>query len=109
MLEVILNIFLIIEYDFVIAFKVVAHEMEGGDDRKIKFLKDNVRDDYPLAESFAAPKNKHAEFMTYKKFARLEQQGMQYQLFEEIFQKFNAPQNPIVCVTPVVNGEIYSK
>lgn len=106
MLEIILNIFLIIENDFVVAFRAKAHEMEGGDDRKINFLKGSVINDFGSAEGFEAPSNAKGEFMKYKKFARLEQQGMQYQLFEEIFAHYNVPQNPIVCVTPVVNGKI---
>ncbi len=106
MLEIILNIFLIIENDFVIAFKAKAHEMEGGDDRKIDFLKKSVWADFEDAIHFDAPSNEKGEYMKYKKFARLEQQGMQFRLFEEIFTHFNVPQNPIVCVTPVVNGKI---
>ncbi len=107
MLEIILNIFLIIENDYVVAFRAHAHEMEGGDDRKIRFLKDNVDEDFQRANVFDAPTNKTGDFMKYNKFSRLEKQGMQYQLFEEIFQYFKAPQNPIVCVTPVVNGTLY--
>lgn len=104
--EIILNIFLIIENDFVTAFKAKAHQMEGGDDRKIRFLKDSVYSDFDGAGSFEAPVNEKGDFMKYKKFARLEQQGMQFQLFEEIFRFYGVPQNPIVCVTPVVNGKI---
>jgi len=106
MLEIILNIFLIIENDYVVGFKAKAYEMEGGDDRKIRFLKSRVRDDFESAADFSAPVNSKGEYMKYKKFARLEQQGMQYQLFEEIFAHFNVPQNPIVCVTPVSDGKI---
>jgi hypothetical protein len=107
MLEIILNIFLIIDNDFVVAFKAKAHEMEGGDDRKIKFLKDNARKDYTESENFNAPTNEKGEFMKYRKFSLLEKKGMQFQLFEEIFQHFNAPQRPIVCVTPVVDGKLF--
>lgn len=108
MLEIILNIFLIINNGYVVAFKVKAHEMEGGDDRKIKFLKDAVKTDYETAQDFYAPQNEKGEFMKYNKFALLEKRGMQYQLFEEIFKSYNVPQNPIVCVTPVVDGKIYA-
>jgi hypothetical protein len=107
MLEIILNIFLIINNGFVEAFKVKAHQMEGGDDRKIKFLKDNVYTDFETAQDFYAPQNSKGEFMKYNKFAKLEKQGMQFQLFEEIFQSYEVPQNPIVCVTPVVDGKIF--
>jgi hypothetical protein len=29
-------------------------------------------------------------------------------LFEEIFTKFQVPEHPLICVTPVVDGEIYA-
>lgn len=107
MLEIILNIFLIIENGLVVAFKVKAHEMEGGDDRKIKFLKENVNADFETARDFSAPQNEKGKFMKYNQFAKLEKQGMQYKLFEEIFQSYQVPQNPMVCVTPVVDGKIF--
>jgi hypothetical protein len=46
--------------------------------------------------------------MPYSKFAKLESQGLQFQLFEEIFSKYGVPQNPLVCVTPVVDGIVMS-
>jgi len=47
--------------------------------------------------------------MKYSHFAKFEKQGMQYDLFEEIFEKFGVPASPLVCVTPVVDGEILSQ
>lgn len=106
--EIILNIYLIIENDYVVEFRAAAYEIEGGDDNKIKFLKTKAVEDFPNAYHFDAPKNKNEEFMKYKKFARLEDKGRQFELFEEIFQKFKVPQNPLICVTPVVDGKIIS-
>ena len=37
--EIILNIYLVINRGLVVVFKVVSYEMEGGNDRKIEFLK----------------------------------------------------------------------
>jgi hypothetical protein len=108
-LEIILNIFLIIEKGFVISFKSIAYEMDGTDETKIEYLKNNAKEDYSKAIIFNAPQNKNKEFMSYNKFHKLEKNGMQYRLFEEIFEKFKTPENPIVCVTPVVDGEIWSK
>lgn len=68
-----------------------------------------MRDDYNSAYRFDAPMNSKGEFMEYRKFAKLEERGMHFQLFEEIFQKFNVPDNPLVCVTPVVDGEILAE
>ncbi len=106
MYETIINIYLVIESRFVTAFKAKAYQLEGSDEKKIQFLKEHAKEDFKSAYHFDAPQNKGGEFMPYKKFSKLESQGMQFKLFEEIFQKFNAPQNPLVCVTPVVDGKI---
>ncbi|MCL5028554.1 MAG: hypothetical protein M1480_05985 [Bacteroidetes bacterium] len=104
--EVILNIYLIINEGYVSEFRAIAYEMEGGDDNKIKFLKSKAAEDFSRSYKFDAPTNKRGKLMKYPKFAKLEKQGMQYQLFEEIFENFNVPQNPLICVTPVVDGKI---
>lgn len=109
MLEIILNIYLIINNGYVVAFRAKGYEMEGGDNNKIEFLKKHAREDFDSAYHFDAPTNKKGEFMKYNKFSRLEKQGMQFQLFEEIFQNFKLPENPLVCVTPVVDGKIISE
>ncbi len=106
--EVILNIYLIINDGYVIEFRAIAYEMEGGDDNKIKFLKSKAEEDFSRSYRFDAPSNRMGKFMKYHKFAKLEKQGMQYQLFEEIFENFHVPQNPLICVTPVVDGKILS-
>lgn len=92
-----------------VAFRAKAYEMEGSDDSKIEFLKKKAREDFEHAYHFEAPRNKKGEHMNYNKFSKLEKQGMQYELFEEIFQKFDVPQNPLICVTPVVDGKILSE
>jgi hypothetical protein len=107
--EIILNIYLVINNNLVEAFKVVSYEMEGGDDKKIEFLKSNAKEDFPKAIVFDSPSDKEGKFMSYNKFHKLEKRGTHFQLFEDIFQKFGVPQNPLICVTPVVDGEIYSK
>jgi hypothetical protein len=107
--EIILNIYLIINNGLVEAFKVVSYEMEGGDDRKIDFLKSQAKEDYPKAIIFDSPSDENGKFMSYKRFHKLEKRGMHFQLFEDIFQKFGVAENPLICVTPVVDGEIYSE
>lgn len=106
--EIILNIYLIINDGMVVEFRAVAYQREGGDDNKIAFLKSKVKEDYPDATSFYAPVDKNGKYMSYNKFHKLEKRGMHFQLFEEIFSKFNVPEHPLICVTPVVDGEIYS-
>lgn len=107
--EIILNIYLVINNNLVESFKAFAYEMEGGDDRKIEFLKSHAANDYANAIVFDSPTDKNGEFMSYNRFHKLEKRGMHFQLFEEIFEKFGVPENPLVCVTPVVDGKIYSQ
>ncbi len=107
--EVILNIYLIINDGNVVEFRVVAYEMEGGDDRKIAFLKSKAKDDFEGAYHFNAPSDKYGKFMPYNKFAKLEKRGRQFELFEEIFTNFKVPENPLICVTPVVDGKILAE
>lgn len=106
MLETILNIYLIIDNNLITAFKAKSYQAEGSDEKKINFLKSCAVDDYQSAYTFKAPIDKKNQFMPYKKFSKLERHGMQFQLFEEIFQKFEVPENPLICVTPVVDGKI---
>jgi len=107
--EIILNIYLIINGGFVDGFRAVAYEMEGGDDNKIKFLKSKAAQDFNSAYRFNAPSDKLGRFMKYNQFAKLESKGRQFELFEEIFANFNVPQNPLICVTPVVDGKILTE
>ncbi len=104
-METILNVFLIVEKDYVTGFRAQSYKQEGSDKEKITFLKEKAKEDYEHAFVFDAPVNRKGKFMKYNKFAKLEEQGMQYSLFEEIFQKFEVPENPLICVTPIVDGK----
>lgn len=106
MLEIILNIYLIINNGFVIGFRAKEYKIEGGDDNKIEFLKRRAKLDFEDARAFKAPQNSKGEFMKYRKFSRLEHHGRQYELFEEIFSSYDIPEKPLICVTPVVDGKI---
>ncbi|MAT58016.1 MAG: hypothetical protein CMF23_08605 [Ignavibacteriae bacterium] len=106
MLEKILNIYLIINNGFVTEFKAKSYERDGDDETKIEFLKARAKIDFETSESFEAPISKDGEFMSYRKFSKLERRGMQYKLFEEIFSHYDVPENPLICVTPIEDGNI---
>lgn len=108
MKEIILNIYLMINKGLVEEFRAMAYEREGGDDNKIAFLKSRAREDFTNAYKFDAPRDKHGKFMPYKRLHKFEKRGMHFQLFEEIFSSFDVPEQPLICVTPIVDGEIYS-
>jgi endonuclease IV len=104
--EIILNVFLEIENGYVVGFKGKSYLSDEGDNEKIAFLKERAKVDFASSFHFDAPTNKKGEFMKYSSFARLEKSGMHFQLFEEIFKSFKVPENPLICVTPVVDGEV---
>ncbi len=108
MAETILNIYLVIEKGIVTSFKVKGYEREGSDEDKIEYLKFRAEDDFKNSYHFDAPRDKRGNFMKYRNFAKLESQGMHFQLFETIFSKFSIPEKPLICVTPVVDGEIWA-
>ncbi|MBZ0199692.1 MAG: hypothetical protein K8H86_07490 [Ignavibacteriaceae bacterium] len=105
MLETILNIYLIINNGFVVEFRAVAYEIEGGDDNKAEFLKKSAEKDFPKAYRFDAPQNERGKYLSDRQFWRLEKQNKHYKLFEEIFSKFKLPENPLVCVTRIIDGK----
>lgn len=107
--ETIVNIFLIIDDELVTGFKAKAYQQSGSDEEKINFLKRNAKADFDSAYAFDAPSDKYGKFMPYNKFAKLEKRGMHYSLFEEIFAEFEVPDKPLICVTPIVDGEFYGE
>lgn len=106
MKEVILNIYVVIEKDKVTEFRAKEYDRSGSDDEKIAFLKSIAREDFETAEVFNAPVDRAGNFMPYKRFAKFEKQGSHFQLFESIFTTYDIPENPLICVTPVMDGEI---
>ncbi|AFN73421.1 hypothetical protein MROS_0177 [Melioribacter roseus P3M-2] len=106
MKETILNIYVEIENKDVVGFKAISYEVEGSDADKINFLKRQAKSDYMRAVRFEAPVNEKGEFISYRKFSRLESKGYHYKLYEEIFDYFETPDNPLICVTPVLDGKI---
>jgi hypothetical protein len=104
--EKILNIYLVINDGLIEEFRAVRYETTGSDEEKIAFLKSRAAEDFPSSYHFEAPKDKNLKPMSYNKFYKLEKQGKQFLLFEEIFEKFDMPDSPLVCVTPVVDGKV---
>ena len=83
--ETILNIYLVINDGLLVEFRVVAYEMEGGDDRKIDFLKSKAREDFEKAYKFDAPTDKKGKFMTYNRFYKLENVECTFNCLKKFF------------------------
>lgn len=108
MSEKILNLYLVIEQGVIEEFRAYSYEADGTDDEKISLLKKNAANDFSSSFKFDAPVSNSGKKMKYKQFSKLEKQGKQFLLFEEIFQKFQVPDSPLICLTPVVDGKILS-
>lgn len=108
MKEIILNIYLVINDGIISEIRARNYEISGNDNEKILYLKSRAEIDFESAEIFEAPFDKSGNKISYRKFHKLEKQGLQFRLFESIFDYFNAPENPLVCVTPVLDGKILS-
>ncbi|MCS7054028.1 MAG: hypothetical protein NZM09_09900 [Ignavibacterium sp.] len=107
--EIILNIYLVINDGLISELRAKSYEIDGNDDEKIKYLKSFAEKDFEYAKIFDAPTDNYGKKMSYKNFYKLEKQGMQFQLFEQIFEYFQVPDNPLVCITPVVDGKIIAE
>lgn len=107
--ETILNIYLVINDGLITEFRAKAYQISGNDDEKIHFLKSKAEEDFYSAQIFQSPIDKNGKKMSFNKFYKLEKQGLQFRLFEDIFDYFNVPENPLVCVTPVLDGKILAE
>ena len=117
MRETIYNLFLVIEHDGLIRWLgVVGHECGGGDEGKYRLLQGAVEADIPAARILPVPKR----FVTFVEGGRelesvegaisfthygtLLRDGAHLDLFEELLRAVDAPPDPLVCITPTVDG-----
>lgn len=91
----------------------VVHEMEGTDDEKLTFLRDNAAKDLLNAIRFPVPDSFTIEIggvvikgIDLVKFNALASRGYESLLFEPIFKHYNASSSPLILETPVENGVI---
>jgi len=112
--ERIFNLFLFIEGGIIQELGVVVHVHQGSDSAKIKFLQDSVASDFANSQRFPLPHRfitiqgsdgVNRGRLSYDTFVFLMQNGAVAGVFEEVFQKIGAPQNPLMCVTPIVDGK----
>ena len=82
---------------------------------KLAFLKNQFVADFKKAIRILIPNRylienevtgERINALKYEKFRVLMQMNLHMQVFEEIFQSFNASATPLFCMTPVVEGEL---
>ena len=115
MSEPIFNLFLFVSSGKIIyELGVVSHNFEGTDKQKLSFLAKQVSSDFLKAKKFPVPKRyqlsdvetgKTSNGIRYQSYITMASSGMHLDLFEEIFEALNAPPQPLMCITPIVNGK----
>jgi hypothetical protein len=93
------SLFLYVDKTLITALGIAVHELDGSDAEKISALQKRVSQDYKTAKRHKV--TKRFEWREYESLMRL---GRQLEIFEEIFRDGNAPLNPLVVITPIVDG-----
>ncbi len=123
MTECIFNLYLFIQSGLTpsgILQELVAlvHEHSGTDADKIAFLQKQAVEDLAEVQRFPVPKRyvlvaihsaaTHATQagLDYRGYEKLVQGGRHTEVFEKVFRAIDAPANPLICITPVVDGNI---
>lgn len=112
--ETIFNLFIYSTLDLITEVGVVTHFYEGSDKDKVLFLQQNVVKDFENVQKFKLPANFQIKIndtvrqgIDYTSYRNLCNDGHGLLIFENVFNHFNAPSNPMVVVTPVKNGVIF--
>ncbi len=108
------NLFLFVDGDVIGQLGACRHDLEGSDQQKLSFLQARVEADLAAATRFSLPDNYKLVLpdgtttsgLRYQSYLQLSQMGKHIELFEEIFVHFEAPDNPLMCITPVVDGKL---
>jgi hypothetical protein len=112
--ETIFNLFYYSSFELITEVGVVVHTMSGNDDDKLRFLQNNVEKDFLSAIRFPIPDNikikvngviqNGIDHITYRDYCS---KGHGFLIYEAVFQYYNAPQSPLMIITPVKNGKIF--
>lgn len=110
--ETVFNLFVYVEGDYVTELGVVRHRIEGTDDQKLALLQAHVLSDSRAALRLAIPPRHLISYtdgeppsLQYATFRNMMLVGQHLDLFEDAFEGMAASESPLVCVTPVVDGE----
>jgi|ERR1041385_4772057 hypothetical protein len=113
MRERIFNLFLEIKDDMIFELGAIRHEKEGKDEAKLAFLQQEIRNDLRTAKRYPIPKRywiidtitgHSTSALRYETYIKLSQLGRHLEVFEEVFEDLKSPPNPLVAITPIVDG-----
>lgn len=110
--EAVYNLFLFVEGDTPKGIGVASHVVDGSDSEKISFLQRHVALDFIDAVRYPLPIHEMrvwlglgpAAEITFDMFSYLSRTGNALRVFEYLLQDMGAPADPLVCISPIVNG-----
>lgn len=94
------NLFLYVKMPSVTELGAVVHDLDGSDHEKISALQLLVDSDYQIARRY-----KPSRPLSWQDYESLMRLGRELEVFEEIFRDNNAPSQPLVAITPIVDGK----
>ena len=114
--EAIYNIFLDVVHMRIMSIGVKEHYCGGSDQSKIEFLKGAVEQDVKVALRFPVPPNINPDMvltdengirtLSWEGYATMSEMGKTMILLDPILEYFNYSLQPLMVVTPVVDGKI---
>lgn len=113
MSETVANLFLYVEDEVIKSLGAVAHDFDGDDDQAKIFLQSRVCVDASRAARYPLPVASIKSWLgvdaeqglSLEMFSYLGRTGKATWLFEGPLQAVKAPERPLVCITPIVDGK----
>ena len=113
MKEKVFNLFVFVTDEVIHETGAVCHERNGTDKEKLAYLQAQVQADLPNAKRYSVADRYvlvrpgspgtpgRLRYQSYQELASI---GRHTEFFEEVFQHLCGPDNPLMCVTPIVDG-----
>ena len=108
MQEEIFNLFVFTDGKYIDKIGYITHLHDGTDEEKLNLLRNSVSSDYQIAKTIDinychfGTSNGRFKYSTYQAMCRA---GRNLEIFEEVFQVYDASTTPLACTTVIVNGK----
>jgi hypothetical protein len=117
MKEKIYNLFAEVNNGYVERLGAVVYTYTGTDEEKLNFLQNQVELDlkkikyFPIPDKFTTSYKgiEYNRMLTFQSYLQLDRIGKLYELFSDIFEYYNTDENPLICLTPIIDGVIKNK
>lgn len=97
--EQIYNLFLYVTEGKVTELGLCLYKAKGTRQEKVDFLRSKAREDHLNANRCFIPE------MSYSDYLAQYEEGTHLSVFEPLFLIANNPENPVFCITPIIDGK----